>query len=241
MKAILLAAGHGTRMRPLTDSVPKCLLRIQGVPLLTIWLDLCRRYGIDKVLINVHAHARAVREFLGGRNDDLDICVSEEPLLLGSAGTLLKNRAWLGTDCAFWILYSDVLTNVNLGKMLEYHKTCSQIATLGVCEVPDPKRCGIVTIDEKEVVRKFVEKPQQSSSHLAFSGIIMSEPALLDFIPDHTPADIGSHVLPNLVGRMAAYRISDYLLDVGTPENYRAAQIDWPGIVNSRTTEGEQC
>ncbi|HET9376072.1 MAG TPA: nucleotidyltransferase family protein [Chthoniobacterales bacterium] len=239
MKAILLAAGHGTRMRPLTDSIPKCLLRIQGVPLLEIWLDLCRRHSIDEILINTHAHADLVREFVGGYNGGIEICVSEEPLLLGSAGTLLKNRAWLSADSPFWVFYSDVLTNVNLERMLEHHNTCSQVATLGVCEVPDPKRCGIVTVDKKNVVSEFVEKPHEPSSNLAFSGIIVSEPSLLDFIPNHIPVDLGSHVLPKLVGRMAAYRISDYLLDVGTQENYRAAQASWPG--NSKTTEARQC
>ena len=211
------------------------------MPLLQIWLDLCRRHGIEKVLINVHAHAKAVREFLERYNDGIEVCVSEEPLLLGSAGTLLENRAWLGSDSPFWVFYSDVLTNVNLGRMLERHKTCAQVATLGVCEVPDPKRCGIVAVDEKNVVREFVEKPQEPSSNLAFSGIIVCEPTLFDFIPNQIPADIAFHVLPKLVGRMAAYRISDYLLDIGTPENYRAAQINWPGIVNSRTTEARQC
>jgi mannose-1-phosphate guanylyltransferase len=237
MKAFLLAAGHGTRMRPLTDSIPKCLLTVQGVPLLQIWLDLCRRHGINKILINVHAHAKAVREFLQQYNDGIEVGVSEEPMLLGSAGTLLKNRAWVGSDSPFWIFYSDVLTNVNLSRMLERHRTCSQLATLGVCEVPDPKRCGIVALDEKNVVREFVEKPHEPSSNLAFSGIIVSEPALLDFIPNQVPADIGFHVLPKLVGRMAAYRICDYLLDIGTPENYKAAQINWPGIMNSGTVE----
>jgi mannose-1-phosphate guanylyltransferase len=241
MKAILLAAGHGTRMRPLTDSIPKCLLSIQGVPLLQIWLDLCRRHGINKILINVHTHSKAVREFLQRYSDGIEVCVSEEPMLLGSAGTLLKNRAWVGSDSPFWVFYSDVLTNANLGRMLERHKACSQVATLGVCEVPDPKRCGIVTLDEQNVVREFVEKPQKPSSKLAFSGIIVSEPDLLDFIPNQIPADLGFHVLPKLVGRMAAYRISDYLLDIGTPENYRAAQKNWPGIVHSRTTEARLC
>jgi len=98
-----------------------------------------------------------------------------------------------------------------------------------------------VDLAVRDAVREFVEKPLEPSSNLAFSGIIMSEPTLLDFIPNHVPADIGSHVLPNLVGRMAAYRISDYLLDVGTPENYRAAQVNWPGIVNSKTNEARQC
>jgi mannose-1-phosphate guanylyltransferase len=241
MKAFLLAAGHGTRMRPLTDSIPKCLLTIQGVPILQIWLELCRRHGIDEILINVHAHAKAVREFLKRYSDGIEVCVSEEPLLLGSAGTLLTNRVWLGSDSPFWVFYSDVLTNANLGRLLERHKTCSQVATLGVCEVPDPKRCGIVTVDEKNVVREFVEKPQEPSSNLAFSGIILSEPTLLDFIPKQIPADIGFHVLPKLVGRMAAYRISDYLLDIGTPENYKAAQLNWPGIVDSRITRARQC
>jgi len=182
-----------------------------------------------------------VREFLDGYNVGIEVSVSEEPLLLGSAGTLLRNRAWLGADSAFWVFYSDVLTNVNLERMLEHHKACAQVATLGVCEVPDPQRCGIVTVDEKNVVREFVEKPQKPSSNLAFSGIIISEPTLLDFIPNHIPADIGFHVLPKLVGRMAAYRISDYLLDIGTPEHYGAAQINWPGIVSSRTAEARQC
>jgi mannose-1-phosphate guanylyltransferase len=241
MKALLLAAGHGTRMRPLTDAIPKCLLPIQGVPILQIWLDLCRRHGIDEILINVHAHAKAVREFLESYGHGIEVCLSEEPLLLGSAGTLLTNRAWLGSGSPFWVFYSDVLTNANLVRMLEHHKTCSQVATLGVGEVSDPSRCGIVTIDEKNIVREFVEKPPKPSSNLAFSGIIVCEPSLLDFIPNQVPADIGFHVLPKLVGRMAAYRISDYLLDIGTPDTYKAAQLDWPGIVDSRTTGAGQC
>lgn len=241
MKAFLLAAGHGTRMRPLTDSIPKCLLAIQGVPILQIWLDLCRRHGIGEILINVHAHAKAVREFLERNSYGIEVCVSDEPVLLGSAGTLLRNRAWLGSDSPFWVFYSDVLTNANLGRMLELHKNCSQIATLGVCEVADPKRCGIVIVDQENIVREFVEKPQEPSSNLAFSGIMLSEPTLLDFIPNQIPVDIGFHVLPKLAGRMAAHRISDYLLDIGTPETYKAAQLNWPGTWNSRITEARQC
>jgi mannose-1-phosphate guanylyltransferase len=175
---------------------------------------------------------QAVREFSESYSNGIEVCLSEEPLLLGSAGTLLTNRAWLGSRSPFLVFYSDVLTYANLVRMLEHHKTCSQVATLGVCEVSDPTRCGIVTIDEKNVVREFVEKPQKPSSNLAFSGIIVCEPSLLDFIPNQIPADIGFHVLPKLVRRMAAYRISDYLLDIGTPETYKAAQLDWPGIVD---------
>jgi mannose-1-phosphate guanylyltransferase len=230
MKAFLLAAGLGTRMKPLTDSVPKCLLPVRGVPMLQIWLDLCRRYGIDEILINIHAHANAVREFLKKSENGVKFCVSEETLLLGSAGTLQANREWLGSDSVFWVFYADVLTTANLEAMLDLHKARSQVATLGVYEVPDPKRCGIVTVDDNDIVRDFVEKPAVPSGCLAFSGIMAGSLALLDYVPSQVPADIGFHVLPRLVGRMAAYRISDYLLDIGTPENYRAAQISWPGL-----------
>jgi mannose-1-phosphate guanylyltransferase len=230
MKAFLLAAGHGSRMRPLTDSIPKCLLPVRGVPILQIWLDLCRRQEIDDVLINVHAHANRVREFLQKQGDGVKVSVSEETQLLGSAGTLLANRRWLGSDSVFWIFYADVLTNANLRDMLQLHRDRSVVATLGVCDVPDPRRCGIVSVDKEDIVRDFVEKPQVPSSSLAFSGIMVGSSALLDLIPDRIPADIGFHVLPTLVGQMAAYRIFDYLLDIGTPENYQTAQVSWPGL-----------
>ncbi len=206
MKAFLLAAGHGTRLRPLTDSVPKCLLPVRGVPILQIWLEICRRHGIDQVLVNVHAHANAVRAFVDKESKDVEVHVCEEPVLLGSAGTLLGNREWIGSDSLFWVFYADVLTTENLTPMLETHKKRRQIATLGVCEAVTP------------------------SSNLAFSGIMVGSPALLDFVPRQIPADIGFHVLPTLAGRMAAYRISSYLLDIGTPENYNAAQVAWPGF-----------
>jgi mannose-1-phosphate guanylyltransferase len=230
MKAFLLAAGHGSRMRPLTDSIPKCLLPVRGVPILQIWLNLCHQYGIDDVLVNVHAHANLVREFLRKQSADVKVSVSEEAQLLGSAGTLLMNRQWLGSDSAFWIFYADVLTTTNLSAILQLHEHRSVVATLGVCHVPDPRRCGIVTVDKKNIIRGFVEKPEMPSSSLAFSGIMVGSPALLDFIPSHIPADVGFHVLPRLVGQMAACQISDYLLDIGTPENYQDAQVSWPGF-----------
>lgn len=229
MKALLLAAGHGTRMKPLTDSLPKCLLPVRGVPMLEIWLELCRRYGILEVLINVHAHAAMVRAFLRKLSSSVKVHVSEEKLLLGSAGTLRSNRQWFEESGPFWIFYSDVLTTADLGAILDLHRARSTVATLGVYEVADPTRCGIVTLNDQDVVIDFVEKPQRPSGRLAFSGIMVVEPAVFDFVPEKTPADIGFDVLPQLVGKMAAYHVRDYLLDVGTLENYQAAQVSWPG------------
>lgn len=230
MKAFLLAAGHGTRLRPLTDRIPKCLIPIQGTPLLEIWLNLCSRLGIDEVLVNLHAHADLVNRFLNTRSYGLRVQVSEETTLLGSAGTLLANRKWVEQEEAFWIFYADVLTAARLDAMLAFHRARGPVATLGVYEVPDPHRCGIVIADEAGIIQRFVEKPAVPDSNLAFSGLMIAGPELLKAIPSELPADLGFHVLPRLVGRMAAYRINEYLADVGTMERYQAAQRDWPGL-----------
>jgi mannose-1-phosphate guanylyltransferase len=230
MKAFLLAGGLGTRLRPLTDSTPKCLLPVQGIPMLQIWFALFRHYGIDEVLINVHAHGDAVLKFIEENNDGLKVRLSGETALLGSAGTIHANRDWVTKERSFWIFYADVLTTANLNQMQAFHDSRRQIATIGVYEVPDPSRCGIVQVDTNGAVRGFVEKPQAPVGNLAFSGLMLATPALLDVIPDTTPADLGFHVLPHIVGRMAAFRISDYLLDIGTLENYQSASENWPGF-----------
>lgn len=229
MRAFILAAGHGTRLKPLTDRIPKCLVPIRGTPLLGIWLELCKRHGITDVLINIHSHAGQVREYLAAQQHPVRVHVSEEPELLGSAGTLKSNAGWAGSE-PFWIFYGDVLTTVDLGAIQRFHREHRQVATLGIKEVPDPKRCGIVEIDPGNIIQSFVEKPARPASNLAFAGLILAEPNFLDFIQGECPLDIGFHVLPALGGRIAGYRITDYLIDVGTAENYQTAQTSWPGL-----------
>ncbi|HYA23171.1 MAG TPA: nucleotidyltransferase family protein [Terriglobales bacterium] len=231
MKAFLLAAGQGTRLRPITDSIPKCLVPIQGVPMLAIWLTLCRRIGIKEVLINLHHHADVVLAFLRQNgNSDVRVHLAEEKQLLGSAGTLRANRSWVDREDLFWVFYADVLHRADLKAMLRSHRQSGLAATLGVYQVPDPSRCGIVTADSQGVIQDFVEKPSNPTSNLAFSGLMIGTRAVLDVIPDGVPVDIGFHVLPRLAGQMLAFPIQDYLIDVGTPENYHQAQATWPGI-----------
>lgn len=229
MKAFLLAAGHGTRLRPLTDTTPKCLLPVHGVPILQIWLNICSRFGIDEVLINIHSHAEVVLRFLGHCETPVKVHVVEEKELLGSAGTLLANREWLGTEPLFWVFYADVLHQVDLRSMLKFHQTRNSTATLAVSRVPDPTRCGVVSLAEDGTITEFVEKPLHPISDLAFAGLLIGTPSLLDIIPPKHPVDIGFDVLPHLVGRMMGYPISDYLIDIGTMENYDKAQATWPG------------
>lgn len=228
MKAFLLAAGHGTRLRPLTDSTPKCLLPIQGRPMLDWWLERCRDAGVTEVRINLHAHGPQVQRHIEDAGFGGYVSVSEEPVLLGSAGTIAENESWIGDDGAFWVFYADVLTNLDLRQFFAFHERYHPSATLGVTEVTDPSRCGVVTVDDGGVVTSFEEKPARPSSNLAFSGIMVATKQFLRAIPTKRPADIGYDVLP-VLGGMRVYRVNDYLLDIGTMANYSRAQETWPG------------
>jgi len=230
MKAFLLAAGQGTRLRPITDNIPKCLVPIQSTPMLRIWMDICRNTGIDHVTVNLHTHAEVVKEWLYANDHHIRVRVTQEPTLLGSAGTLLANRDWVSSEPAFWILYADVLTNTRLSRMWDFHLAHPSAATLGLYQVPDPTRCGIVSFDEQMVIREFVEKPTHPKSNWAFSGLMIGTPQLLNCIPSRCPVDLGFDVLPLLVGKMVAYPIPDYLIDIGTPATYQSAQETWPGL-----------
>jgi|SRR5215469_15098293 len=230
MKAFLLAAGRGTRLRPLTNTVPKCLLPIRGTPLLAIWLELCAQAGIDSVLINVHAHANAVKQFLGSRRLPVSIEIVEEDELLGSAGTIAANRSWITGEPNFFILYGDVLTNADLKSLQCYHDHNHEVATLGLYRVSDPSRCGVVTLNEAGIITNFEEKPAMPVSNLVFSGIMIARNEFMNWLPNAVPADIGYHVLPQLTGRIAGYELRDYVKDIGTVQTYEEVQQNWPGL-----------
>jgi mannose-1-phosphate guanylyltransferase len=114
--------------------------------------------------------------------------------------------------------------------MLAFHRARNSQVTLGTYQVPDPTQCGVVTADREGIVRAFVEKPARPENNWAFSGVMIASPKTLDSIPSQRPADIGFHLLPRLIGQMAAYPVSEYLLDIGTLSNYKRAQSTWPGL-----------
>jgi mannose-1-phosphate guanylyltransferase len=195
-------------------------------------MEICRRYGVDEILVNLHSQSQMVRDFLAKNQYDIRVRLFDEPALLGSAGTLRANRAWVESESSFWVLYADVLTSANLAKMADFHWHHQGVATLGVCRVADPRRSGIAVVDEGGVVRQFIEKPENPPGNLAFGGILLARPELLESIPQQSPADLGRDVLPRLANRMFAYQITAYHLDIGTPESYLAAQTGWPGLAS---------
>lgn len=236
MKVFLLAAGLGTRLRPLTDKTPKCLLPIAGKPLLQIWLESLERQGVDEVLVNTHCHPRQVEDLLlDWRGSRLQVSIFHEPVLLGSAGTLLANEHFVAGNDPFFIIYGDNLSQVELPKMLAFHSEHGLPFTLGVFKADDPQRCGIAEIDAEQLVTGFVEKPLKPRSNLAAAGIYVADRRLFDFYPgalagQSGPLDLGFHIIPRLVGRMKAYFIAEFLMDIGTPESYQSAQRLWASL-----------
>jgi NDP-sugar pyrophosphorylase family protein len=143
---------------------------------------------------------------------------------------LRANYEWVAKEREFFVLYGDVLTNVDLTELLEFHREREVAATIGLYEVTNPSQCGIVTVDQDGMVRDFVEKPAKPASNLAFTGVFIASPAIFEAIPQQAPADIGFDVLPKLIGRMAAYKVTDFLVDIGTAEKYERVQTTWPGL-----------
>jgi mannose-1-phosphate guanylyltransferase len=227
MKAFLLAAGLGTRLRPITETTPKCMLVIDGRPLLDIWLDALYQAGVDEVLVNLHHLPEVVRSHIANRADPPRVRTSYEPSLLGSAGTLLANRHWVDGEELFLACYADNLTDFDLRSLAVAHRSHGGIATLTVFHSDRPSAGGVVELDESGTVIGFVEKPSKPASDLTNAGMYAFDPAVLDEIDGTPPKDIGYDLLPRLVGRARAVTVEGYFRDVGTPEAYRRAIQDW--------------
>ena len=237
MKAFLLAAGKGTRLRPITDQIPKCLVPIQGKPLLKIWLEHLARYGVEEVLINTHHLADQIRAFVQNNRDGMpQIRLAYEPVLLGSGGTVRANRDFVDQDEDFFIIYADNLTDLQLSDMLRYHRQQGGILTMGLFESATPEACGIAEIDPKGkdrgLIVSFEEKPKKPKGSLANAGIYVASQQIFDFFPTEqirtaSPLDFGHHILPKLVGYMYGYVLDSFLMDIGTFENYELAQRIW--------------
>lgn len=236
MKAYLLAAGLGTRLRPITDTVPKCLVPICGRPLLAWWMDLLGSCGVTQVLINTHYLPEPVRQFISDNNKKSSVKLIEvyEEQLKGSAGTIRDNRDFVSGCDDFLIVYADNLTNADLAGMIEFHRTKHTPLTMGLFHTNRPKECGIAALDGDDRITEFVEKPEFPKSDLANAGVYVANKELFGHIPKEGVCDLGKDVLPGLVGRMCGFEIKDYLIDIGTMPNYEKAQEDWSRIMENR-------
>jgi mannose-1-phosphate guanylyltransferase len=228
VKAFLLAAGVGSRLRPITNTTPKCMMAIDDRPPLDIWLDAFDRAGVNEVLVNLHHLPDVVSRHIAARTAPPTVRTFFEPELLGSAGTLLANRRWVEGEELFLVCYADNLTDFDLRSLVDAHREHDALATLAVFHSENPSAGGVVELDPAGRVIGFVEKPREPVSDLTNAGMYVFHPGALDEIDGVRPSDIGYDLLPRLVGRAWAVPVEGYFRDIGTAEAYRRATEEWP-------------
>ena len=209
MKAFLLAAGLGTRLRPLTLSVPKCLVPVNNKPLLQWWVELFSKHGISEVMINTFYLRDQVAEFIhknNSSNSGVTLYETHEAQLLGSSGTVRNNRHFVQHEENFMIAYADNLTDTDLSAFQTFHRNIcipnNGLLSMALFRTNLPKQCGIAELDSESRITDFTEKPQHPASNLANAGIYIARREIFGYLPDAEVLDFGKDVLPKLTGRM---------------------------------------
>lgn len=226
MKALLLAAGLGTRLRPLTDTVPKCLVPINGRPLLGHWLAMLTDGGAGPLLVNLHYHADKVQDFIASTPQAHLVTTVYEERLLGTAGTLLRNRSFF-TDAPLMLIHADNLSRFDVRHFIARHserpKGCE--ITMMTFETDTPRSCGIAEVDAQGVVVGFHEKVADPPGNLANGAVYILEPTVFDFLASlrKEEIDFSTEVLPHYLGRIYTFFNGIYHRDIGTMASYRAA------------------
>ena len=232
-KAMILAAGRGTRLRPLTERIPKCMVPIGGKPLLEHTIVWLWKYGVTDLIINLHDLPRMVRDYFGdGQKWGVKITYSVEEEALGTAGGV-KNVAWF-LDGPFFVWYGDNLSTCRLDRLWQFHRAKGGIATIALHYREDPTASGIVGLDEGDRITRFLEKPRpdQVFSHWVSAGIFVLEPQMLEAIPSEDAPDFGRDVFPALLvagESLYGYRMSEEesLWWIDTPQDLECVQRMW--------------
>jgi mannose-1-phosphate guanylyltransferase len=225
---VILVGGQGTRLRPLTSTVPKPVVRLVDRPFIAFMLEWLRGHGVDDVIMSCGFLADSVREVLGnGSQLGIRLRFVEEPEPRGTAGALKLAEPML--DERFLMLNGDVLTDIDLTAQIAQHEASGARATLALVPVPDPSAYGVVILREDRSVSEFVEKPSPDSvkSNLISAGSYVLEREILDLIAPDRNVSIEREVWPRLVGNGLYGFVSDgYWLDIGTPERYLQGTFD---------------
>ena len=228
LRALLLAAGLGTRLRPITLHTPKCLVTIGGEPLLGRWLRQLEAVGCEAVLVNTHYLAGKVQAFLKGwRSDGMKVHTVHEPELLGTAGTILANEGFFQGATGL-LIHADNAMADNLGGLLKAHRqrpTGCRLTML-TFRTDQPRSCGIVDTDELGVVTAFHEKVSDPPGDCANGAVYAFNADFVEFMKtlQPQPSDFSTEVIPHLLGRINTWHASKAFLDIGTAEALEAAQ-----------------
>lgn len=231
-RALLLAGGEGTRLRPLTLTTAKCLVPISGKPLLSIWLDMLLRSGVERVLVNTHYLADKVSDFCRESPWSDRIDLAYEPKLLGTAGTLRANAHYFA-DSTFFLAHADNLSQFDMDAFRAAHaqRPSECVGTMMTFETDRPADCGIVERDSRGVAVAIHEKVPSPPGNLANAAVFLLEPAVLDLLRERPEAsDFCRDIVPALAGRWFTFHNSTYHRDIGTPEALTRAQTEFARI-----------
>lgn len=237
MRALLLAAGLGTRLRPITNSVPKCLVEINGRPLLDYWIELLSQGGVGDVLINLHYLPDAVRAYVKDQKYPVNITTVYEDKLLGTGGTMLKNRGFF-QDQPLMLVHADNLSSFDVHAFIrQYEEREKNIEiTMITFDTLEPEACGIVELDDYGIVRGFYEKVKNPPGHLANGAVYITSPAVIDYLASlgKEAIDFSTEVLPHYVGRINTFHNNVYHRDIGTLESLHAAREEFAAMVKGK-------
>ncbi len=237
IKALLLAAGLGTRLKPLTDIWPKCLMPIRDRPLLEYWLSILQKLGINNVLVNTHYLSEQVEGFIKQPQFSDWVESVYEPNLLGTAGTIRKNIDFCQNSTVL-LAHADNWTCCNFLEFLDYHnnqRAKGTVMTMMTFTCLDPKSCGIVELDNNGVVVDFHEKVEDPPGYLANAAVYLLEPEVVEWIKNNPGVDdFSAEVVPQFIGKIATWENKETHRDIGTIKSLRKAQNDacdsllWP-------------
>jgi mannose-1-phosphate guanylyltransferase len=230
MRALLLAAGIGSRLRPLTNTTPKCLVRVHDRPLLDYWLDLVFEGGVERALLNTHWLAEQVRAHVENSPWCQRIDLVHEDELLGTGGTVLANRTWFGNE-SFLVAHADNLTDFDVAGLIAAHtnRPAGCIMTMLGFRTDDPRSCGILELDGQNRVLAFHEKVENPPGNLANGAVYIFEPEVIDDIArlGRNVVDLSTEIIPNYLGRILCVETSGYHRDIGNPESLRRAHSEF--------------
>jgi mannose-1-phosphate guanylyltransferase len=242
MRAMVLAAGLGTRLRPLTYEIPKPMVPVLDRPVMAHILDLLARQGVKDVIANLHYFPDTIREYFG---DEVEYRFEEE--LLGTAGGVRNCRDFLAAEGGpFLIISGDALTDIDVARFVARHRESGGVATLAVKRVADTREYGVVLHDDEGRITGFQEKPEpaDAKSDLGNCGIYLFEPEIFDFFPDRAFADWAQDVFPALLERDAPFHVHDlgdeYWNDVGSLDELKSGTFDALTGALDLLVEGEE-
>ncbi|MGN6431924.1 MAG: sugar phosphate nucleotidyltransferase [Gaiellaceae bacterium] len=230
MKAVVMAGGEGTRLRPLTSNQPKPMVPIVGKPCMEHIVELLRRHGMEDVIVTVAFLPQAIRSYFGdGESLGVNIEYSVEESPLGTAGSVRLASGRL--DDTFVVISGDALTDVNLEKIVAFHREKQAAVTIGLKSVENPLEFGIVVTDDEGRIERFLEKPSwgQVFSDTINTGIYVLEPEVLRHVPTDRPYDFSKELFPLLLemGRsLYGYVFDEYWQDIGNLDQFRQANFD---------------